>query len=81
MKNESKTDTREAQDTMNSHFRRMLGGILDHAERDVLLARAASDTVALAKAQARLSSLQTAQEIYAAAHKLTYGIHPQQQGK
>lgn len=68
---------KDKQRRMNTHFARMLGSVLDNAERDVLLAHSHQDKTALAKAQARLDSLKSAQDIYAAAHKLAYGVRPE----
>lgn len=66
----------EAREKMNRTYRTILTPLLLNAERDVRLASADGDQAALAKAHARLDTLQAAQEIYAAAHKVAYGFLP-----
>ena len=61
---------------MNAAFRQIIDPLLDHAERDVRLARADGDRAATAKAQARLETLKAARGIYAAAHRQGYGEMP-----
>lgn len=46
-------------------------------EMNAHFARSREDRVALAKAQARLDSLQAAEGTDAAAHKLAYGVRPE----
>lgn len=61
---------------MTAEYRRILGGLLTNAERDVRLARADGEPHTLAKAQARLDTLRAALEIYAASHFIAYGERP-----
>lgn len=61
---------------MNAEYRRILQGLLNNAERDLRLARAADDRGATAKAQARLDTLRAALEIYASSHLVAYGEWP-----
>lgn len=66
----------EEQEKMNATFQRIMSGLLVNAERDVRFATADGDKNGLAKANARLDTLQAALEIYAASHKAAYGLRP-----
>lgn len=66
----------DLQEKMNAQYERIMSGLLLNAERDARLARADGNVAALAKASARLDTLQAALEIYAASHKAAYGHRP-----
>lgn len=70
-----------AQEEMNVNYQQIMSGLLLNAERDVLLAKAAADSHATAKAQARAETLKAALEIYAATHKHAYGVRPWPRGE
>lgn len=57
---------------MNAHFQRVMAGLRLNAERDLRLSRRGD----AAKAQARLHTLEAAEEVYAAAHLSAYGMRP-----
>ena len=69
-------ESEKARWKMNDTFQRILSGLLDNAERDVRLARADGQSAELAKANARLETLKSALDIYAASHKVAYGERP-----
>ena len=64
------------QEQMNQHFRITLTRLMNHAERDLRLARTAQDMAAANTAKARLDTLEAALGIYTAAHFHAYGERP-----
>lgn len=71
-----KAEITSQQAQMNAAFRQMIAPVWTHAERDVRVAQVEGDRAAKARAQARLETLKTASEIYAAAHFRAYGDRP-----
>ncbi|MFC6616789.1 hypothetical protein [Deinococcus radiophilus] len=61
---------------MNRHFRITLTRLINHAERDLRLARTAQDMADANTAKARLNTLEAALGIYTAAHFHAYGERP-----
>lgn len=58
---------------MTATFLRITGPLIQGAEREIELARAQGDRAALEKAQVRLSTLRSCQDIYNASFKLAHG--------
>lgn len=69
-------EVEQARTGMNDEYRRTLGTLLTHAERDLRLARAEGDGNSAAKARAWLDTLRAALEIYASSHFVAHGERP-----